>query len=197
MALWAVFCVLVVARATVAAHILVDPATHGFVDEHGRQRIFRGVNGVYKIAPWHPVLEGFDANNTLSSEDAMLLNNWGFNAVRLGVMWPGLEPDQGKYDSKYLDAIETIVDNLSRQGIFTLLDFHQDLWARPFCGEGVPDYVFSKCQKEAEGKRTKPFPAPVAKSGCTGSLSTSKTSPRPHPLASRYLTTMGRLPSRS
>lgn len=164
MALWVVFCVLVAARAA-KAHILVDPATHGFVDEYGRQRIFRGVNGVYKVAPWHPVLIGFDANNTLSSEDAKLLNNWGFNAVRLGVMWPGLEPDQGKYDSKYLDAIETIVDNLSRQGIFTLLDFHQDLWARPFCGEGVPDYVFSKCQKEAEGKRTKPFPAPVAKSG--------------------------------
>lgn len=147
------------------AHVLVNPATHGFVDEDGRQRLFRGVNAVFKIAPWHPALVGFDTNNTLSSEDAQLLTTWGMNAVRLGVMWPGVEPDEGKYDSTYLDAIETIVENLSRQGIFTLLDFHQDLWARPFCGEGVPDYVFSKCQKEAEGKRTKPFPAPVAKSG--------------------------------
>lgn len=51
-------------------------------------------------------------------------------------MWPGVEPTKGEYDSSYLDAIETIVDNLAVNNIFVVLDFHQDLFHHKFCGEG-------------------------------------------------------------
>lgn len=93
--------------------------------------------------------------------DAKNLRNWGFNIVRLGVMWPGVEPGaQGDYDQTYLDQIETIVTNLGKQGISVILDFHQDLWHRKFCGEGVPDYVYNLCKRnEPEGTKSFPLPA--------------------------------------
>lgn len=144
--------------------IRIDPSSKTFIDSISRTRIFHGVNAVFKIAPWHPDTKGFDSNNTLSIDDAKLLRSYGFNIVRLGVMWPGMEPgNEGSYNETYLDACEEIVDNLASEGIYVILDLHQDLWHRKYCGEGVPDYVQSKCSKSFENKRKKSFPAPVAK----------------------------------
>jgi len=42
-----------------------------------------------------------------------------------------------------------------------ILDFHQDIWHRKFCGEGVPDYVFDICVSE-EPSGTASFPHPAA-----------------------------------
>ncbi len=107
------------------------------------------------------MVSGFDSENTLSEIDSANLKKWGFNIVRLGVMWPGVEPTvRGAYNQTYLDQIETIVTNLGKSGISVILDFHQDIWHRKFCGEGVPDYVFETCQK-AEPAGTQPFPLPA------------------------------------
>jgi len=140
------------------SRIRVDPSSNGFIDDLGRQVYFHGVNAVMKVSPWVPQAEGFDKDNSLSAIDAKNLRSWGFNVVRLGVMWPGLEPVRGQYNQTYLGEIEKIVTLLADEGIYTILDFHQDLWHRKFCGEGVPDYVFEEC---LEGS-AKPFPAPVA-----------------------------------
>ena len=119
------------------------------------------MNAVYKVAPWHPTVSGFDMDNSLSDIDAANLKQWGFNLVRLGVMWPGLEPGaQGTYNQTYLDQIETIVTNLAAEDIYVILDFHQDIWHRKFCGEGVPDYVYDICVSE-EPEGTAPFPQPA------------------------------------
>lgn len=143
------------------ARISIDPATKIFVDSDKRSRIFHGVNAVYKIAPWHPSTSGFDFENSLSEIDSANLKKWGFNIVRLGVMWPGVEPTiRGSYNQTYLDQIETIVTNLGKNNIHVILDFHQDIWHRKFCGEGVPDYVFETCQK-AEPVGTQQFPLPA------------------------------------
>lgn len=143
------------------AVIKIDPSTREFVDEFSRTRVFHGVNAVYKIPPWHPQVDGFDPSNSLSAEDAVTLKRWGFNVVRLGVMWPGVEPGvRGQYNATYLDQIETIVTNLAKQDIFVILDFHQDLWHRKFCGEGVPDYVYELCIA-SEPAGTAPFPQPA------------------------------------
>jgi hypothetical protein len=40
------------------------------------------MNAVYKVAPWLPNVDGFDAENSLSSIDAVNLRSWGFNIVR-------------------------------------------------------------------------------------------------------------------
>lgn len=134
--------------------IKVDPKTQFFIDEHGRVRLFHGVNAVYKIPPWYPQTEGFDPLNSLSELDAANLSQWGFNFVRLGMMWPGVEPAQGQFDAKYLDTMGQIVETLGKYGIYTLLDFHQDIFNRKFCGEGFPDWA---TPTDAE----LPFPLPV------------------------------------
>ena len=69
------------------------------------------------------------------------MKDWGFNMIRLGVMWPGLEPTKGEYSSDYLDRIEEIINICQKHDIYVLLDFHQDLLSRKFCGEGIPDWA--------------------------------------------------------
>lgn len=146
--------------------ITIDPATRRFVDNHGRERVLHGVNAVFKTAPFYPVTSGFDTNNTLSEVDATLLSGWGFNVVRLGLIWGALEPTtRGQYDQSYVAKMQEIVKTLGKQGIYVLLDMHQDLWHRKFCGEGVPDWLQQECAADFEtGKRTQAFPSPV-KSG--------------------------------
>lgn len=111
-------------------------------DEYGRERLFHGVNVVYKEKPWYPELKVFNYQYSYCEEDMKLLKNWGFNAIRLGIMWPGVEPEFGEYDMKYIKTIEKIIDDSKKYNIYVILDFHQDILARQFCGEGLPDWVF-------------------------------------------------------
>jgi len=136
--------------------IKVDPKTQFMVDEFGRVRIFHGVNAVYKIPPWIPQTEGFDPQFSLSSVDATIMRQWGFNVVRLGVMWPGVEIVNGVYNQTYLEIIQKIVDTLAKEGIYTILDLHQDLFNRKFCGEGIPDWMTFPSEDHL------PFALPIA-----------------------------------
>ena len=42
----------------------VDKKSLNFIDEYGRTRVYHGMNAVYKIAPWHPDVTGFDSDNS-------------------------------------------------------------------------------------------------------------------------------------
>jgi endoglycosylceramidase len=149
------------ANANAGSKITVNTKTHGFLDDFGRTRVFHGMNAVYKVAPWLPDVEGFDPENSLSDIDARNLKEWGFNIVRLGVMWPGVEPGaRGDFNMTYLSEINKIVVNLEKEDIFVILDLHQDIWHRKFCGEGVPDYVYDICVAE-EPEGTQSFPEPA------------------------------------
>ena len=69
-------------------------------DELGRVRIFRGANvsGRSKLPPFLP----FDDPACFDP-----LAEWGWNAVRLLVMWEALEPERGSYDDAYLARVES------------------------------------------------------------------------------------------
>jgi len=141
--------------------IRVDPATGQFIDRHGRVRVFRGVNVVWKEFPWYPPSEG-DLQNTLSTKDMEDLRSWGFNVVRLGVMWPGVEPAPGQINATYLGEIRRIASELAAHGIYTLVDLHQDLLSRHFCGEGVPEFYVEDLLRNQTSAvaRSRPFPLP-------------------------------------
>ena len=79
-------------------NISIDRLSGHFVDDHGRVRIFHGVNAVLKGYPWLPKTETFTAEDSLDAKTLDLLQEWGFNVVRLGVMWPGVEPEPEKLD---------------------------------------------------------------------------------------------------
>jgi hypothetical protein len=133
--------------AGVASKIAVDPATRQLVDEYGRSVLFHGVNVVYKIDPYIPSQGAFDIDDSLNDEDIHNLVSWGMNFVRLGVMWEGVERQPGVYDFKYLSKVNELITKMGKAGIYTMVDAHQDVFARSICGEGVPDFY----AKEAIG----------------------------------------------
>jgi len=103
-------------------------------DAKGRTVILHGVNMVYKRPPYEPSAAGFNA------PDAKFLHRHGLDSVRLGVIYTGVEPHPGKFDSAYLASIAKTQRQLARQHVFSLLDFHQDLFNEKFTGEGFPDW---------------------------------------------------------
>jgi endoglycosylceramidase len=104
-------------------------------DARGRVVILHGVNMVYKRPPYHPAATGF------GEDDAAFLKRHGFNTVRLGVIYAGIEPSPGSYDDAYLSQIAATESILARRGIFSQLDFHQDMYNERFQGEGWPDWA--------------------------------------------------------
>ncbi|MAE70186.1 MAG: hypothetical protein CME06_06920 [Gemmatimonadetes bacterium] len=123
---------LLAAEPSTANPLHVDGRT--IVDGAGRQVILRGANvsGATKTPPFLPLTETTWFDN---------LEAWGFNLVRLLISWEALEPDPGFYRTRYLDAIEELVDGAADRGLYVVLDMHQDLYARPFSGDGAPTWA--------------------------------------------------------
>jgi endoglycosylceramidase len=130
-------------------------------DNEGRIVFFHGVDAVYKYAPYELYPDPKKPWN-FSSADASLMARLGFNVVRLGMTWSGLEPgtaeandpaicdrgaatnphqlDQAILD-KYIANLTRTVDLLGRFHIYTILDMHQDVYNEIFEGEGAPDWA--------------------------------------------------------
>jgi endoglycosylceramidase len=122
-------------------------------------RYFHGVNVVHKQYPWHPEVSRFSPRNSFTVEDADILSDLNINSIRLAVYWAALEPERGVYNHTYLDVIESIVTTCQQKGIYVLLEFHQDVLASQFCGQGAPLWL-PKAEWTPSWKR---FPAPQKK----------------------------------
>ena len=129
-----------------ASFYKMNPDTRHIIDKEGRERIFHGVNVVYKKAPYHPILDHFDPQLSLCAEDMDNLAAWGFTVVRLYVAWEAVEFAPGAYNETYLAVLSDITKELGKRGIATIIDMHQDLLARRFCGEGVPEWVLPQVE---------------------------------------------------
>ncbi len=101
----------------------------------GQVVLLHGVNEVYKLAPYEPSASGFD------EADAEFLAANGFNVVRLGVIWAGVEPTPGEYNAAYIASIQQTVNMLAAHGIYTIIDMHQDLYSASLGGEGAPEWA--------------------------------------------------------
>ena len=113
------------------------------IDNFGRERIFHGTNVIYKTKPWHPILNKFDYTKSFNDDDIKIIKNLGLNIIRLGVMWPGVEPVKGNYNLSYLNVMKNIINKLNDNNIYVLIDFHQDVLSEYFCGEGIPDWILN------------------------------------------------------
>mmetsp|Transcript_53698 Transcript_53698/g.120591 ORF Transcript_53698/g.120591 Transcript_53698/m.120591 type:complete len:1033 (-) Transcript_53698:127-3225(-) len=125
---------------------LVAEQRPGIVDECSPVFTPRGVSLAVKGPPWIPRTDRFDANVSLVRHDFDLLATAGVNVLRLGVMMPGVLPNppvNGTYhpDQDYLETAKQIVAEAAKYGIYTLVDFHQDVISEFFCGEGLPRWV--------------------------------------------------------
>ncbi|HEY0942011.1 MAG TPA: cellulase family glycosylhydrolase [Steroidobacter sp.] len=130
-----------------------------FRDRHGRHIILRGVNlgGDSKV----PYPNGgthlpgdFSDHRTVSfvgrpfplseaSEHFGRLRHWGFNCVRLLTTWEAVEhTGPGLYDAAYLDYFTQLCELAGKYGLYVIVDFHQDVWARMSGGDGAPGWTF-------------------------------------------------------
>jgi len=104
-----------------------------FVDAQGRHVILHGVSMVCKdkskgyIEDWN-------------ERDFEKLRQWGFNVIRLGVIWDGVEPLPGEYDEEYVEKIRNWVRLAYRFGLYVFLDMHQDLYSAAF-SDGAPEWA--------------------------------------------------------
>jgi endoglycosylceramidase len=130
-------------------------------DSHGRVVMLHGVNVVYKHAPYIAYPDAGQAWN-FDNSDAARIQSLGFNMVRLGIEWQGLEPGTGGPNQpsvctpgtpgdphefnkaialSYLRHVAATVNLLARHGVYTLLDMHQDVYNTNFRGEGAPNWA--------------------------------------------------------
>ena len=77
----------------------MDPETGEFKDEHGRARIFHGFNSVIKHHPWYDP-------KMLNPDRQRQIADLGFNIIRLGSMWTGVEPEEGNVNATYIDTLD-------------------------------------------------------------------------------------------
>ena len=132
------------------------------LDSSNRECFFHGVNVVYKSDPYLPFTDHFDANLSFSNEDMLLLNELGQNVIRLGVMWPGVNPQQDQINQTYIDAAASLItEAYANYNISTLVDCHQDALAEVVCGEGIPNWAIKPTKWN--------FPAPLHKAYPTNS----------------------------
>ena len=146
--------------ATVSGRISA-PGGPYLYDSEGRVVFFHGVAAVYKYPPYELYPDPGKPWN-LSVADASLMARLGFNMVRLGMTWSGLEPGtapandpaicaRGKPTNsnqfsravldRYLARLTRTVDLLGRFHIYTILDMHQDVYNEMFDGEGAPRWA--------------------------------------------------------
>ena len=97
-------------RITVQGDRLVDP--------QGRHVILHGINLVNKDP----------AAGCLGDEGPELfaaMRDWGFNCIRLGIIWDGLEPEPGVYDETYLQGIDRQIAWAKENDLVVFLDMHK------------------------------------------------------------------------
>jgi len=112
-------------------------------------------------------MDHFDPQDSLTDQDIDNLVEWGFNFVRLGVMWEAVETAPGNYNDVYLRQIDNLINRMGQKGIYTLVDAHQDVLARKICGEGMPNFYAKKILEKGKNFCIGPiadyFLAPLAR----------------------------------
>ncbi len=109
-------------------------------DVQGRRVLLRGVNtgGQAKLPPYLPF--DFDAGGFAEALKVYVdrLVDWGLNVARVPFTWDALEPERGQWDEAYLERYARLCEAIGERGIRVIVDFHQDVFARPWCGDGFP-----------------------------------------------------------
>jgi len=111
------------------------------LDTFGREVVPHGVNarieglfdvvfddGRQRLQP----LPGF------TEDDAALMAKLGFSFLRLPINWSGLEPVEGQFSESYLARLDAVIAACRKQGLYVLVDFHQDAYSKEIGEDGAP-----------------------------------------------------------
>jgi endoglycosylceramidase len=119
------------------------------VDSSGRQVVLKGVNVDGLADYWradlrtpYPIDPAAYADGACPPDDPTVegvmvcdfdfaqMHPLGFNAIRLNISWSLLEPAPGQISQLYLNRIAQVVGWAHAQGIYMVLDLHQDAWSK-------------------------------------------------------------------
>jgi endoglycosylceramidase len=101
----------------------------------GRAVILRGVNlsGAQKNAPY--------LDDKQPADYQRIRSEWGMNAVRFVMTWAAVEPDEGRYDDRYLDLVAERLAWADASGLSVVLDMHEDIYGEGFGFDGAPRWT--------------------------------------------------------
>jgi endoglycosylceramidase len=119
------------------------------VDANGRATLLKGVNVDGLVDYWrkdlglsYPTGPAAYAGGACPPDDPSVegvricdfdfaqMRPLGFDAIRLNLSWSLLEPNPGQIDRSYVERIAQVVDWARAQGIYVVLDMHQDAWSK-------------------------------------------------------------------
>jgi endoglycosylceramidase len=152
-------------------------------DAHGRVVTLRGVDagGRSKTAPFAP-FDFTDATYEQALGSYMdRAAGWGVDVMRVPFMWAAVEPTQGADDAAFLARFDRLLDAAWARGIRTVIDFHQDVYAENFCGDGFPAWTLPDpkpaphhdCQSWVTQYSTQPVMSAFDRFWTTGSVQTA------------------------
>ncbi|MCG2461496.1 cellulase family glycosylhydrolase [Flavobacteriaceae bacterium F89] len=104
-----------------------------FVDQNKRQVILNGINIVSKNKEDGYIFQG-------GPELYENLVKWGVNCIRFIIIWDRLEPEPGVYNEEYLKEIDQRIALAEKNGLFVVLDMHQDLFSVKY-SDGAPEWA--------------------------------------------------------
>lgn len=139
------------------SHYRLLTAGNSLRDALSRRVLLRGVNasGGAKMPPFAPF--DYEAGKYDAALAAYLdrAQAWGIDVIRAPFTWEAVEPNRGADDEEFLKRYDALIDAAWARRIWTVVDFHQDVYARAFCGDGFP--IWTLPPVDASGK---PWPAP-------------------------------------
>jgi endoglycosylceramidase len=116
-----------------AGTAFVTVAGQEFHDPAGHKLMLHGVGIANKSKE-----QGYTAG--IDRSDFAVIHSWGMNCVRLAIFWDGVEPQPGKINQGYLDRVARIVAWAKAEGVYVILDMHQDLYSVKF-SDGAPAWA--------------------------------------------------------
>ena len=124
------------------------------LDTHAREVLLKGVNVDGIVDYWRPDLRTPYTNDPAAYSgggcpaddptiegvrvcqfDFAQMRPLGYDSIRLNLSWSLLEPQPGRIDPQYVERIAQVVAWAKAQGIYTVLDMHEDAWSK---------YIYSK-----------------------------------------------------
>lgn len=104
-----------------------------FIDEVGHEVVLHGINMVCKDKSRNYI-------GDYTKDDFQMLKSWGFNIIRFGIFWDGVEPEPGRYNDSYLEKIASIIELAEQNDLVVYLDMHQDLFSCLY-SDGAPKWA--------------------------------------------------------